>query len=69
MRDLQQLKRGAVGRRAVISLAHALDAGYTQQSVAPYHNNIHGADVVQALCYFIRTHLHDRLVCNSVAHP
>ena len=53
---------GAGRRSAVISLAHALDAGYTQQSVAPYHNNIHGADVIQALCYFIQAHLHERLV-------
>lgn len=59
---LSPLSSTARGRRTVISLAHAIDAGYTQQSVAPYHNNIHGADVIQALNYFIRSHLHERLV-------
>lgn len=53
----------ARGYSTVVSLAQALDAGYTQQNVAPYHNNIHGADVIQALNYFLRAHLHERLVC------
>jgi len=53
--------------RTVISLAHALDAGYTAQAVAPYHNNIHGADVIQALSYVIRNAgLNDRLVDTEI---
>ena len=48
--------------RVVVELAHALDSGYTARETATYHNNLHGADTVQAMCFFITNFLAGSLV-------
>ena len=46
-----------IDRHKLHALGMALDRGYAEQATAPYHNSIHGADVIQAVNYFLRAHL------------